>query len=227
VDAALAPLGVHATHDAILHRLPRAGDVLLTSARVTAVERRRSGVLVVTRFTTVDHQGAVVTTTDYGSLYRGVELAAGAPGDHHAGREAAGAAREPRPEAPHPASSSSVAWTEPVAISAQASHVYTECARIWNPIHTDVAVAKAAGLDAPILHGTATLALAVSRVIARELAGDPARVRRITVRFTGMVAMPSTIVVRGLGVANGSVAFDAIDAEGRAILAGGRLATTP
>jgi len=26
--------------------------------------------------------------------------------------------------------------------------VYTECARIWNPIHTDAAVAKAAGLPA-------------------------------------------------------------------------------
>ena len=47
-------------------------------------------------------------------------------------------------------------------VSATAAHVYTEGARIWNPIHTDAAVAARAGLPGIILHGTATLALAVS-----------------------------------------------------------------
>ena len=32
----------------------------------------------------------------------------------------------------------------PLAISTGAAHVYTECARIWNPVHTDSAVAAAA-----------------------------------------------------------------------------------
>ena len=82
-------------------------------------------------------------------------------------------------------------------VRASAAHVYTECARIWNPIHTDVAVARAAGLPGLILHGTATLALAVSRVVARDLRrATPARVREIAVRFTGMVPMPSTVTVR-------------------------------
>src|SRR5438093_3188836 len=52
IDAALAPLGVHATHDAIVHRSPRAGDVLRTSARIVDAVQRRSGTLVTTRFTT-------------------------------------------------------------------------------------------------------------------------------------------------------------------------------
>ena len=42
-----------------------------------------------------------------------------------------------------------------VPISALAAHVYTECARIWNPVHTDTAVADRAGLPGLILHGTA------------------------------------------------------------------------
>ncbi|MBI2202789.1 MAG: MaoC family dehydratase N-terminal domain-containing protein, partial [Candidatus Rokubacteria bacterium] len=67
----LAPLSVHATHHVVIHRAPRAGDRLLTSARVIAIGRRRRGTLVVTRFTTVDERGAPVTTTDYGSVYRG------------------------------------------------------------------------------------------------------------------------------------------------------------
>ena len=45
-----------------------------------------------------------------------------------------------------------------VPIGAGAAHVYTECARIWNPIHTDTAVTAKAGLPGIILHGTATLA---------------------------------------------------------------------
>jgi acyl dehydratase len=46
--------------------------------------------------------------------------------------------------------------------TAEAALVYTECSRIWNPIHTNPAVATRAGLPRPILHGTATLAMAVS-----------------------------------------------------------------
>src|SRR5207302_8261150 len=81
-------------------------------------------------------------------------------------------------------------------VSANAAHVYTECARIWNPIHTDAAVAAKAGLPGIILHGTATLALAVSRVLEREADNDPQRVRRVAGRFGAMVRMPSQISVR-------------------------------
>ncbi len=77
-----------------------------------------------------------------------------------------------------------------------AAHVYTECARIFNPIHTDVAVAEAAGLPGPILHGTATLAMAVSAVVDRAAGGDPSAVQRLGCRFGAMVPMPDRIGVR-------------------------------
>jgi hypothetical protein len=64
----LAPLGVHASHDLTIHRPPRAGDRLSTTARVLAVEQRRAGTLVTVRFLTVDDAGAPVTTTDHGTL---------------------------------------------------------------------------------------------------------------------------------------------------------------
>jgi acyl dehydratase len=83
-----------------------------------------------------------------------------------------------------------------VPIATGLAHVYTECARIFNPIHTDAAVAHAAGLPAIILHGTATLALAVSKIVASEAHGDPSRVARIAGRFGAMVMMPSAIRVR-------------------------------
>ena len=108
-----------------------------------------------------------------------------------------------------------------ISISAQLGHVYTECARIWNPIHTDIAVARKAGLPGLILHGTATLALAVSRVVARELDGDPGRVRGVAARFTGMVPMPSVVTVRGYEAVGGAFPFDVVDAAGRPVLGRG------
>src|SRR5262249_60634155 len=63
---------VHATHDLRLDRLPPDRDRLATTAVITAVEPRSPGAYVVTRFETVDADGRPVSTTEYGSLYRGV-----------------------------------------------------------------------------------------------------------------------------------------------------------
>jgi acyl dehydratase len=206
IDDALAPLGVHVSHRLAVHRPARAGDELRTSGQVTALTRRPRGTLVVIRYTTVDGTGAPVSTTDYGSLYRGVELR-GEPVD----------AGWKRTDAVTPA----VRWAEEVPVTAQAAHVYTEGARIYNPIHTDIAVARAAALPALILHGTATLALAVSRVVARDLGGDPTLVRGVSGRFTGMVTMPSTLVVRARDADHARIPFDAVDSTGRSVLADG------
>jgi acyl dehydratase len=206
IDAALAPRGVHVLHNLFVHRPPRAGDSLRTSARVTAVQRRKRGTLVVVRFTTVDRTGVPVSTTDYGSLYRGVDLRGDAAGPAWDAGDGDGAA---------------VRWTDEVPVAAQAAHLYTEGARIYNPIHTDLAVARAAGLPGLILHGTATLALAVSRVVARDLAGDPTAVRGVAGRFTGMVTLPARLTVRGHDAAGAQLLFDALDATGRPVLSDG------
>jgi len=204
----LHPLGVHATHHLTIHRAPRAGDVLRTTARVVAVEPRRAGALVVSRFETIDADGRRVTTTDYGSVYRGVTVD-GAVSARTDGSPTAASAPAP------------LRWSDVVSVDVNAARVYTECARIWNPIHTDVAVARGAGLADPILHGTATLAFCVSRLIARDLAGAAERVREIRARFTGMVALPSSFTVRGGPRQGTTIAFDAVGPEGSPVLSQG------
>jgi acyl dehydratase len=106
----------------------------------------------------------------------------------------------------------------PIPISAGAAHIYTECARIWNPIHTDIAIATKAGLPGLILHGTATLAMAVSRIIETAGNGDPARVAQVYGRFGAMVLMPSEVLMRivARGKCNGgeAVSFEVVTAEG-------------
>ena len=108
-----------------------------------------------------------------------------------------------------------------VAVPTGLAHIYTECARIWNPIHTDIAVARAAGLPDIILHGTATLALAVSRVLGH--AGlDPRVARRVTARFTGMVLLPSSLTVRVAKAPGGrAILFEARGGHGTVVLSDG------
>jgi acyl dehydratase len=175
---------VHATHDLTIHRTPRAGETLLTTARIIGAVQRTPGAFAVTRMETRDAAGNPVSVTDYGSLYRGVSLEGADPGMALALDEA------PLPTAPLPS-------VGEVPVAANLAHVYTECARIWNPIHTDLAVARTAGLPGLILHGTATLALSVSRALA-ACAADAARLRRVRCRFAGMVPMPSRLEVRAL-----------------------------
>jgi acyl dehydratase len=221
IAAEAAPFGVHASHRLAVHRLPRAGDELTSTARVTAVVERRAGVLVMVRLVTRDAAGGLVSETDYGSLYRGVALAGPATGQVSAG--SSGERIGPSRDAPGTPGVPAPRWTEQVEVPYHLAHVYTECARIWNPIHTDVAVARSAGLPGPILHGTATLALAVSRILARDLGGDCRAVRRIEARFTGMVPLPSTFTVRAGARDARGIAFEAVGERGAPVLSEGVL----
>ena len=209
MDETVAQRGVHAFHNLVVHRTPQAGEGLRVRASVVSVQTMRAGTLVVIRFSTTDRTGVAVTTTDHGSIYRGVELrgaeVAPAPPGSLAPATVEGATR----------------WETPVEVPVQMAHVYTECARIYNPIHTDAALAQAAGLPAIILHGTATLALAVSCVVARDLGGDPSRVRGVGVRFTGMVTLPSRLTVRGRAPRACGIAFDVVGPGGALVLTEG------
>ena len=68
--------GVHFTHDMTFHRPAHAGDRLTTSGRVVVVEPHTPGAYLLTRYDTVDADGAPVLmlTTWYGSLFRGVAV---------------------------------------------------------------------------------------------------------------------------------------------------------
>jgi acyl dehydratase len=214
----IARRGVHATHDLVLHRRVRPGDRLRTTAAVVAVAPRRAGAYVLTRFATVDADGAPVSVTDYGSVYLGVTC------DPEGELPAAPNASGDEPEGAD-------TWTAEVPIPATLAHVYTECARIWNPIHTDPAVARRAGLSAILLHGTATLALSISAALARESRGAETPMARVACRFTGMVSLPSRLTVTGRSARAGDgtaiVTFRATTPDGRAALSDGWLAVGP
>jgi acyl dehydratase len=218
----IAVRGVHATHRLTVHRAPRAGDRLRTTAALVALERRSPGAYLVLRMETVDAAGRPVSTTDYGSLYLGVDC----DGPPHPDPLPLGE-REISPLSPQGRGQGEGAWSTEVPIASTLAHVYTECARIWNPIHTDRAVARAAGLPDIILHGTATLALAISQVLSRQPRGPATPVRGVECRFGAMVRLPSRLTVRGDGVDptpdDDVVRFEVLAEDGRPAVRDGRL----
>jgi acyl dehydratase len=196
--------GVHAAHDLIIERPIPIGERLTIAARVVAVDRRSAGASQQTLLEATGADGDVVWRTLLTSVFRGVEL----DGEPTA-VDLEWPALPPR---------AVVGGTSLATRSSQVrsidAHVYTECARIWNPIHTDVAVARAAGLAAPILHGTATLARAVT-MCADITGGRLEDVARIGGSFGAMVALDSTIQIRVLDQVDGTVWFDVVNHEGQ------------
>lgn len=201
------PRLVHAQHDITIHRPLKAGETVRTSARIIAALSRAPGAFVVFRCETRDARDEPVVTSDYGYLYRGVAL----EGPETRLAELS----DPRPV------DARLESLGDIPVAATAAHIYTECARIFNPIHTDVAYARAAGLPGIILHGTATLALSVSRALqVHDI--EWRRVRGVSCRFSGMVLMPSTLSVHAARV-GAAIAFETGNAQGEGVISRGRL----
>ena len=181
---------VHAQHDIVVHRPPRVGEVLTTVARVVSAGQRKPGAFVTIRLTARGAGGEPVSTSDYGMLYRSVVL--------EGGSRAIEQVEDP------PRHSGELKRVGEVQVAATAAHVYTECARIWNPIHTDPDYARDAGLPGIILHGTATLAFSISEL---RKAFARTKTSHVRCRFAGMVLMPSTLSVHAAAEGT-SIAFE-------------------
>ena len=173
---------VHAGHSIEFDRPIRSDEEVELTSTVTGVERTVAGARVTTEFRATDTDGSPIWTSILVSLYRHVDVI--------------GETQVP-PRRPEGVGDGPDLATEPLgarstAVAANAAHIYTECARIWNPIHTDGRAALAAGLQAPILHGTATLSHGIDAVL--DLVGaSPKDVRRLRCAFRSMVIPPTIL----------------------------------
>lgn len=192
--------GVHAGQDSRFLAPIRAGEVLVSTSRLTSARATRAGAAAASLITHVrESDGVTVAVTRSVSIFRGVELA--------------GSSRDigETPSEPAAPTDWSGAVRGPIAFERGFPHIYSECADIWNPIHTERAVALAAGLPDIIVHGTALWAAAGLRL---------ARPARPLARLTGRFRAP---VIPG-----GAVELARLDCEGGAFyrlsLPDGRLA---
>jgi len=174
---------VHVTQEMVCHRAIRPPEKVTVTATVTALQRRRAGTYLLTRYDIRDANGAPVSTIDWGRLWRGVDMT----GSEH-----------PAAQLPSCEYSGEDRARFRIPIAATAAIVYTACARADNQVsfHTDMTAANRSGLSAPLLMGVATLAMSVSRIIESEANDDPERIARISCRFGAMVFMPNELTLQ-------------------------------
>ncbi len=195
--------GLHYSQDIIIHRPISANDAIVTDCTLVTIRRRERGTFVKYRFDhRIDGTRELLCTTWNGTYFRGVEVSGAVEGQSewlvreslppHLFR------REQQLRQQQGTTAAPPRWTIQIQIEAHFGIVFAECSRIWNPIHSDPAAAKASGLvDGPILHGTATLAKSVSALVRKFTAGnDPAAVQRVSVQqFGAPVRMPSVLTL--------------------------------
>lgn len=201
--------GVHAAHDLHIYQPIVAGERYTTRATMIGLRAIKPGAAQTLRLDTFNRAGELVCQTWQLSISRDVAVL---------GEPAAG---EAAPDLPDSSLGEPLSRRYELPVQAGAANIYTECARIWNPIHSDKAFALAAGLPNIILHGTATLALAVSKLVDEHLDGDPTRVVRIGGRFTGMVLMPTVLCLQLQWQSKDYLGFGITDGQGAEVFSQG------
>ena len=214
INMRAAPYGVHATTDLRVHRPFRVGEAITTQGCFIAKRQIKPGVYTADRYRMTASNGELVAELYYNGITRGATL------------DGPDVTLEEEPVWPSLGSvSNSAVWRADIPIGLHAGQQYTECAQIYNPIHTEPSVAKAAGLPDMILHGSATKALSLSAVIDRCFAGDANRITRLCGQLRGMVLMNSSITVEGLAeeVVDGEkrIAFRTLNAAGEPAVSNG------
>ncbi|MGQ9909877.1 MAG: MaoC/PaaZ C-terminal domain-containing protein [Candidatus Flexifilum sp.] len=146
--------------------------------RVSAVYDKGSGAVVVTDVPCYDESGQRVAFNQMSMFIRGI---GGWGGDRG---PSTGDAYQPPPREPD------AVMTE--ATSPKQALIYRLSGDI-NPLHADPAMAALGGFDRPILHGLATFGFATRAVIKHMGGNDPARFRRVRVRFANPVFPGETL----------------------------------
>jgi acyl dehydratase len=209
-----APYGVHAYTDLRMHRPFRQGEAITTQGTTVGRRQIAPGTYTMERYLMTSSSGDLVAELDYNGIIRGGQLD---------GPDVVLEEEIPRPMSP--ATDGTPLWASEVFIPLHLGQQYTECADIYNPIHTEPSVAKAAGLPDIILHGSATKAIALSEVINRSFNGDARPITRLCGQLRGMVLMNSTIKVECMAdkeeAGIRTIFFRVLNQEGQAAIANG------
>ncbi|HEV7536086.1 MAG TPA: MaoC/PaaZ C-terminal domain-containing protein, partial [Acidimicrobiia bacterium] len=94
-------------------------------------------------------------------------------------------------------------------------------------IHLDDDAARALGLPGIIIHGLCTMAFCGRAVIDSVAGGDPTRLARLAVKFSRPVLPGQEITVRIYSAPGGGYGFEAVNAEGQAVVKDGLAEVRP
>lgn len=201
---------VHGAQITEFHNAIRPGQTLEIRGRIVEMRQTRAGALVTARIETGDAlTGLPIATGWFASIYRDTPL----DGPSGSIEEVPSL----RAEAAVPGRLS----RHRLSIAKGQAHIYTECADIWNPIHTEREFALASGLPDIILHGTCTWAKTLQLLAGLHRPGDALPFRRFGARFAGYVVPGQDITVEHGPLRDGAIPFAVRTAEGRLALSHG------
>ena len=103
---------------------------------------------------------------------------------------------------------------------------YAEASGDRNPIHLDDDFARRVGLPGVIVHGLLQMGI-LANVAVAAAGGDPARIRRLSTRFAGMVEPGDEVIFGGCWNEDGGLDLWARKADGTPILTRGAAEIAP
>jgi acyl dehydratase len=199
---------VHGEQDMWFHQPLVPGMTLRTRATPFSVRVGGSGTRFTTRIDSVDEDGKPVLEI-YGTTFiRGMSdgESAGPDKPDHTFPDDARA---------RPAGELTVHLPEGI------THGYSDASGDLMPIHLDEDVARSVGLPGIIVHGLCTMAVCSQAVVKTLADGDPARLRRLAVRFAKNVFPDSDVTVSMFEAGDGAYAFEA-HSRGDLVISNGR-----
>ena len=93
---------------------------------------------------------------------------------------------------------------------------YAEASGDHNPIHLDDDFARSVGLPGVIAHGM--LQMGIAATVAAQEAGGPENLRRMSVRFAGMVVPGDTVTFTAEPAGDGKLEIKATNQRDEAVL---------
>jgi acyl dehydratase len=215
--------GLHAEQDMYFHAPIVPGMALRTRAGVVGVQPRPQGTYVVIRSESRDHAGALLVAQYVTLFFRrrfDGERAGEEPPDHRIPSSAKTAAR-----------SAGQVFTGTSTVALDQTFRYAEVSGDHNRIHLDQEFAISVGLPGIIVHGMCTMAMASRAVVRGACGDDPARLRRMAVRFARPVFPGQTVTthVWPAGDRDGWAifGFDTLNPDGKAVLTDGLAEVAP
>ncbi|MFS3129316.1 MaoC/PaaZ C-terminal domain-containing protein [Nocardioides sp. Bht2] len=170
---------LHAGQAVTVHRpLPAIGEATITT-RIADLWDKGKAAVIVLEHSAVDPAGELLWTTRMQIWARGE---GGFGGEAGPTEDAALPAREPDLVVER------ATWPDQALLYRLNGDL--------NPLHADPAFARAAGFEAPILHGLCSYGILAGAVVEELLDGDAARLAALEVRFAGTLTPGETLRLR-------------------------------
>lgn len=176
---------LHGEHDFRFHRPIEPGETLTVRAKPVGIEGKSSGVVVTTAMETVSDRGDLVNEQYFIGFFRGGTFTGseGIRAPEHGFDDSLRARRADT--------------TAVQGFDIDQTFRYAEPAGDPMPIHLDDEFARQMGLPGIIIHGLCTMAFTSHAVIGHACPEDPARLRRLAVRFSSP-ARPGNTMTTGI-----------------------------